>query len=105
MRFAVGGGRYRSQGSGRWYVVLRSRATNHTPSTEYHYPDFYKLESGGDASAPACFTVVGGHDPMDPGVSSTVLIGFETADDPTHGLVLSLNAFGDFGRLELTPSG
>jgi hypothetical protein len=34
-----------------------------------------------------------------------VLIGFETADDPTHGLVLSLNAFGDFGRLELTPSG
>jgi hypothetical protein len=103
IRFAFNQGRYRNEGSGRWYVVLRSRATNRTTATQYHYPDFYKLEAGGSSAGPDCFNIVGGQNPMDPGHSSDVLVGFETTQDPTDGVTLSLSTFGEFGRIELSP--
>jgi TIR domain len=101
IRFAVSEGHYRAQGSGRWYLVLRSEATNQTNATQTHYRDFYKLEADGITFEPDCFSVVGGQNPMDPGRSSDVLVGFETTRDPKSGFSLGLDTHGEFGRVEL----
>jgi hypothetical protein len=97
-------GNARTQGSSR-YIVLRARTTNLAEGSQIHYPSYYKVSADRKTFPADCFVVVGGQDPIGPGKSSTVLVGFDTTIDPSNGFTLDLDNFGDFGRIELTPTG
>jgi hypothetical protein len=103
--FEVIDGHYRVEERHRWYVVLRIKATNHTNASQTHFPQFYKLSLEGTRFEHDCFDVVAGQNPIGPGGSSETLVGFELTRDPAPGFVLNLDTIGEFGRIELTPSG
>ena len=103
--FAVLDGYDRREQPGRWYLVLRSRATNHTVSSQIHYPVFYEISLDGTRFEHDCFDVVAGEDPTGPGGSSEALVGFRLTADPARGVSLDLDTFGEHGRIELTPAG
>jgi hypothetical protein len=97
-------GNARRQGS-NFYIVLRAKTTNLAEGSQIHYPSYYTVSGGGKTFPADCFVVVGGQDPISPGRSSTELVGFDTTIDPADGFTLDLDNFGDFGRIELTPTG
>jgi hypothetical protein len=101
--FEVLDGYYRVEQDHRWYVVLRSKATNRTQSSQTHYPEFYKLSLEGTRVEHDCFDVVAGQNPISPDASSVALVGFELTRDPASGFALDLDTIGEFGRIDLTP--
>jgi TIR domain len=102
--FQVIDGHYRVENHRRWYVVLRSKATNRTIASQTHYPEFYKLSVEGARFEHDCFDLVGGQNPISPGGSSVALVGFELTRDPTRGFALDLDTIDEFGRIDLTPA-
>ena len=100
-RFAVLGGGYRRLPSGTTQLVLRLRATNHTNSSQYHYP-FYTLLSEQTSTLPTCFQVVSGNAELSPGGdTSEALAGFEVASVPTGALAVDVNAVGEQFRIDV----
>ena len=103
--FAVTEGRQHEDGSGHWDVVLRIEATQDTNKREYNYAAFYHLVAGGDRHEPFCFADTGGENPINPGGSGEVLVGFDLPDELTGAFALDLDAAGESGRIELEPTG
>jgi hypothetical protein len=89
---------------GQWNVMLRVEATQDTNASQTNYAEFYELAVEGDTYQPTCFDDVGGQNPMSPGGSSEILVGFVLPAEPTGGLALNLDTFGEFGRIELAPA-
>ncbi len=102
-RIDVIDGRYRVD-EDRWNVVLSTRYTNRSNSSQFHYWWFYELSVGGLRFEPYCFTHTGGQNPVGTGLGGDALVGFDITVDPASGAALNIDNAGDVGRVVLIPT-
>jgi hypothetical protein len=102
-RFEVAGGGYQRLASGRWSVVIRTRATNLSKASQIHYP-FYSLAVDGQEVPLSCFSIVSGDVSVGPGESSEALVGFETTRQPAADFALDVDSSGERYRVDLASS-